>query len=88
MQVAINLIDDGLDPQQALDHPRFCVGGDRVFLEEGLPASGLAALGHDVAPVTSYGRSLFGRGQIIIRQPDGVLFGGSDPRADGCAIGY
>jgi GMP synthase-like glutamine amidotransferase len=35
--------------------------------------------------VQGYARSLFGRGQIIVRQPDGVLWGGSDPRADGCA---
>ena len=33
-------------------------------------------------------RALFGRGQIILRDPaTGVLCGGSDPRADGCAMG-
>jgi gamma-glutamyltranspeptidase / glutathione hydrolase len=35
------------------------------------------------------GRSLFGRGQIIFRDPyNGVLWGGSDPRADGCAMTF
>ncbi|MEW5720384.1 MAG: hypothetical protein AB1817_17300 [Chloroflexota bacterium] len=47
----------------------------------------LAQMGHDVAPVTGYARAVFGRGQIIRREPDGVLWGGSDPRADGCAVG-
>ena len=40
------------------------------------------------APVAGYARSAFGRGQIIRRDPTGVLWGGSDPRADGCAIGF
>jgi gamma-glutamyltranspeptidase/glutathione hydrolase len=88
MQVVSNLMDDGLDPQQALDQPRFCIGGGSVYLEEGLPASELAARGHEVSVVTGYNRSVFGRGQIILRQPDGVLWAGSDPRADGCAIGF
>ena len=47
----------------------------------------LAEMGHPVVPVSGQGRSLFGRGQIILRDADsGVLWGGSDPRADGCAM--
>jgi gamma-glutamyltranspeptidase/glutathione hydrolase len=88
MQVVVNLLDDGLDPQAALDQPRFCIGGSNVYVEEGLPADDLAARGHEIQLVGGYGRSLFGRGQIILRQPDGVLWAGSDPRADGCAMGY
>ena len=92
LQVVVSLVDDGLDPQSALDQPRFCItdgtsGGD-VALEAGTPlqtAAELAALGHVTHTVQGYARSLFGRGQIIVRQPDGVLWGGSDPRADGCA---
>jgi gamma-glutamyltranspeptidase/glutathione hydrolase len=38
--------------------------------------------------VSGYARGLFGRGQIILREVEsGVLWGGSDPRADGCAMG-
>jgi gamma-glutamyltranspeptidase/glutathione hydrolase len=49
---------------------------------------GLRERGHPIeADVPSYGRALFGRGQIILRDEDGVLVGGSDRRADGCAIG-
>jgi gamma-glutamyltranspeptidase/glutathione hydrolase len=96
MQVVTALADDGLDPQQALDSPRFCIEdgsvGGRVGLEEGIsPAVGaeLAAMGHSLRIVSGYERSLFGRGQIIHRDPQtGVLTGGSDPRADGCAMTY
>jgi gamma-glutamyltranspeptidase/glutathione hydrolase len=88
-------VDDGLDPQAALDRPRFCIedgsAGGRVALEQGIPVevmSALAQLGHPVQPVSGHARALFGRGQIILRQPDsGVLWAGSDPRADGCAMG-
>jgi gamma-glutamyltranspeptidase / glutathione hydrolase len=93
-QVVIALVDDGLDPQSALDLPRFCIDAESqrgpTSLEEGIPVSvmaGLADLGHQVRPVSGWGRSLFGRGQVIRRDPaSGVLCGGSDPRADGCVI--
>jgi gamma-glutamyltranspeptidase/glutathione hydrolase len=49
--------------------------------------SELAALGHAVNEVSGHERAVFGRGQIIRRDPkSGVLFAGSDPRADGCAM--
>lgn len=94
MQVVLALADDALNPQAALDRPRFCIGdgtaGGGVSLEEGIPAATMAALaemGHPVDLVTGQGRALFGRGQIILRDPEtGVLCGGSDPRADGCAM--
>ncbi len=95
VQVAVNLCLDGLDPQTALERPRFCLEPLRsdapvtVALEEGIPLpvmAELAEMGHRVRPVSGMGRSLFGRGQVILRQPSGVLCGGSDPRADGCAM--
>jgi gamma-glutamyltranspeptidase/glutathione hydrolase len=95
LQVVVALADDGLDPQAALDRPRFCIlsgeAGGRVALEEGIPVevmSQLAQMGHPVVPVSGYGRAVFGRGQIILRDTEtGVLWGGSDPRADGLAMG-
>ena len=49
----------------------------------------LKKMGHSVEEISGYGRSIFGRGQIILRdQESGVLWGGSDPRADGCAMSY
>ena len=94
MQVVVDMIIDGLDPQAALNFPRFCIqdgtAGGQVGLEDGLPAetkATLEGLDHPVFFVQGYDRALFGRGQIIRRMPDGVLWGGSDPRADGCAMG-
>jgi gamma-glutamyltranspeptidase/glutathione hydrolase len=93
VQVVVGIVDDGLDPQPVLDRPRFCVqpvDGDqsRVYLEEGLPeatVAGLRRLGHPVEPgLAGFSRALFGRGQVIRRDPGGTLSGGSDPRADGC----
>ena len=44
-------------------------------------------MGHPVYSVSGYDRALFGRGQVILRDPaTGVLTAGSDPRADGCAM--
>jgi gamma-glutamyltranspeptidase / glutathione hydrolase len=94
VQVLSALVDNGLDPQSALDLPRFCIGveeaGVGVALEEGMPAQVIADLekmGHPVYTVSGYDRSLFGRGQVILRDPEtGVLCAGSDPRGDGCAM--
>ncbi len=99
VQVAVALADDHLDPQSALDRPRLCLAADqmkdggsttRVSIEEGIPDSTLAALaemGHTPVRVSGMGRMLFGRGQVIYRDPtSGVLWGGSDPRGDGCAM--
>lgn len=96
MQVVVGMIDDGLDPQAALNRPRFCIdsasAGGKVHLERGIPRAALAELAkrrHPLQPdVSGYARALFGRGQIIRREPEGVLWGGSDPRADGCAMGF
>lgn len=94
VQVFSALVDDGLDPQAALDLPRFCIDAEesngRVAIEEGMPREtyeGLEKLGHPVYWVSGYERALFGRGQVILRDPaTGVLCAGSDPRADGCAM--
>jgi gamma-glutamyltranspeptidase/glutathione hydrolase len=93
MQVACALIDDGMDPQSALDMPRFCIepaeDGGFASLEEGIPDKTIAALtrrGHLTRKISGWERALFGRGQVIIRERDGVLSAGSDSRADGCAM--
>ena len=94
MQVVVALADDKLDPQAALDRPRFCIvggtAGGEVGIEEGISPQTLRVLkemGHPAYAVSGHDRSLFGRGQIILRDPaTGVLCAGSDPRADGCAM--
>ena len=94
LQVVVGLTDDQLDPQAALDRPRFCLTPEgvspRVALEDGIPPETLTRLsemGHPVELINGMARATFGRGQIILRDPrTGVLCAGSDPRADGCAI--
>jgi gamma-glutamyltranspeptidase/glutathione hydrolase len=87
MQLVSALVDRSLDPQEALDQPRFRVDGELVLLEEGLweEASELEGLGLEV--VREQTTSLFGGGQAILVEGD-ALVGGSDPRKDGYAAGY
>ncbi len=95
-QVVNGLIDDDLNPQDALNRPRWCLTAgtpDSVLaLEEGIPVqtmADLASYGHKVRPIRGRGRALFGAGQIIHRDAEtGVLFGGSEPRKDGQVVGY
>lgn len=83
-----NVIDAGLDVQQAIDAPRIFHFGGVLALEDGVPrasAAALAALGHDVRAA---GVPLGGGQAVMIDRDAGVLVGGSDPRKDGCALGY
>jgi len=94
MQVVASMIDDGADPQSTLDRPRFCIDNTnpagKVALEEGFSPeveAELGRMGHSLYWARGLDRSIFGRGQIIRRDAStGVLCGGSDPRADGCAM--
>jgi gamma-glutamyltranspeptidase/glutathione hydrolase len=98
VQVISAVVDDDLDPQAALDRPRFRIeeGGpeDPILLEDTLPAETAAELeqrGHPIRLVSGAARSAFGLGQIImpVADPAGrrVYWGASDPRGDGCALG-
>jgi gamma-glutamyltranspeptidase/glutathione hydrolase len=94
LQTLVNMVDYGMDPQAALDAPRFRVdekGSTRVAIETGVPVEtreALAAMGHDVRSQTLFAPG-FGGGQIIAVDPEtGVLWGGSEPRNDGCAVGF
>lgn len=136
VQVLLNMLEYKMDPQEALDAPRFSVlpppsdntvpGVDAnkrgVAIEEGISLETIMKLkemGHNIqGPVLGHNRALFGRGQIILSRPtvprsrseswsaedvngggvgggamavtEGkqVWWAGSDPRADGLAIGY
>ncbi|HEY3116371.1 MAG TPA: gamma-glutamyltransferase family protein, partial [Chloroflexota bacterium] len=89
LQVVLNTIEWGMNPQAALDAPRWMVmSGLDVLVEPSVGpeiVQGLQARGHqlhlgDPEP--------FGRGQIIWRLPSGALVAGTEPRADGAALGY
>jgi gamma-glutamyltranspeptidase/glutathione hydrolase len=87
-QVVSNIVDYGMDVQAAIDAPRAFLLGHTTAVERGLPRAsveGLRARGHEVALVSSP----WGGAQAIrIDSERGVLIGGSDPRKDGCALGY
>lgn len=85
MQVVMNTVDFGLNPQAALDAPRWqWKEGLTVTVEHAVPEHvvlELARRGHDVRWAVGSGE--FGRGQIIWRLENGVLVGGTEPRTDG-----
>jgi len=90
MQFLTRYFDYGLDIQEAQDTPRFFAEPfeGRVDVEEGVGQEiydGLAAMGHRVARPA---KPLGGSQAIWIDWDEGVLTGGSDPRKDGCAMGY
>jgi gamma-glutamyltranspeptidase/glutathione hydrolase len=95
-QIISAMVDDDLNPQEALDRPRFCLlGGEATSvlgLEDGIPVktmARLAELGHTIRPVAGAGRTCFGSGQIIRRDPKtGGVYGGSDPRKDGLVAAF
>jgi len=85
IQIIMNMIDFGLNPQAALDAPRWqWTGENTVLVEPNYPnhiAQALIRKGHNI--IISPDDLSFGRGQIICRDPDsGVLSGGTEPRAD------
>ena len=88
VQIMLNMLDYGMDVQQAIDGPRFFWEGETVEVETGTPAAtidGLRARGHDVVLC----EQPWGGAQTIrIDWDRGVLIGGSEPRKDGCALGY
>ncbi|MBY7144191.1 gamma-glutamyltransferase [Virgibacillus sp. NKC19-3] len=91
LQIVMNTIDFGLNPQATLDAPRWRWDKDKtVELEHRFPhhiAQELADKGHDIKiQLDSTG---FGRGQIIWRDPDtGVLVGGTESRTDGAIASW
>ncbi|GAB5494627.1 MAG: gamma-glutamyltransferase family protein [Phototrophicaceae bacterium] len=95
-QVVNAMIDDDLNPQDALNRPRWQVNsGDadgEILIEEGYSVqvmAELARLGHQIRPISGRARGNFGRGHIILRDNEtGVLFGGAEPRSDGQVAGY
>jgi len=91
VQVILNMANYGLNPQAALDAPRWqWVSDNLVAVENSLPvhlARSLADRGH----VINYSHELsgFGRGQIIWRDPETcVLCGATEPRADGTVAAW
>src|SRR3954469_11147445 len=86
--VVTNILDYGCDVQEAIDMPRGLHYEGKYQLEDSVPAAiveGLKKLGHETTTVVS---PLGGAQAIWIDWDKGTLTGGSDPRKDGCALGY
>jgi gamma-glutamyltranspeptidase/glutathione hydrolase len=87
-QIVVNLVDFGMDIQQAGDAARVRHMSQSLAVESGIAAEvrkALEAKGHTI----SDGRGSMGGYQAVMIDPKtGVLMGGSDPRKDGLAIGW
>ncbi len=85
VQVVMNMIDFHMNPQEALDAPRWqWVKDNNIEIEPSVPmyiAEDLTRRGHEVKIQSNLNE--FGRGQMIIRTDEGTLCGAAEPRTDG-----
>ena len=88
VQIVVNIVDFGMNVQDAGDAARVRHGGEGLAAESGIAEAVRAALikrGHEIRD----GRGAMGGYQAVFIDPKtGVLMGGSDPRKDGLAIGW
>lgn len=88
-QLVVNTVDYRMNPQAALDAPRWRVERDLVHVELNTPRhviEGLVARGHTVRVEPDPGS--FGRGQAIWRLPNGAYIAGTEARCDGSVVGW
>lgn len=98
-QVLANLLHSGMDLQSAIEAPRWrsfpgadagTLGGPfELRVEEGFPPESLAELerrGHAIRPMGALEGG--GAQAVLVDRRKGIYVGGSDPRVDGCAIGF
>ena len=88
MRMVSNIVDYGMTPQESMDTPRSFFEAGELRLEDGYSEqvrADLTALGHNVKVLD---KPLGGAQAIWIDEENDVLHGASDPRKDGCAIGY
>ena len=89
LQVVSAMVDYGLNPQSALDAPRWRLMPGGAVLEPGVGAEvvdGLRRRGHRITVAPD--RLDFGRGQIVRRLDSGVYAGGTEPRTDGVVAAW
>ena len=90
VQVMMNLLDFHLNPQEALDAPRWqWIREKKIQLEPEFPretAEQLKKMGHEIEYASD--RILFGRGEMILKLENGVYCGASEPRAAGSTAAW
>ena len=91
-QMLMHVLDFGMSVQQAIEAPRFrCTTGRTVQMEERFPRhvrNALESVGHEVAVLDAWSRTVGGAQGIIADQEHGTFQGGADPRRDGYALGW
>ena len=91
-QMLMNVLDYGMNVQQAIEAPRFKYTlGTHVAMEERFPWHVRRALelrGHEVDVVEAFSRLVGGAQGIQVDQEQGTFQGGADPRRDGVAVGF
>ncbi len=91
-QMLMNVLDHGLDVQQAVEAPRFrYTTGRRVQMEERYPAGvreALAAKGHEIELIEPWSVLVGGAQAVHFDERQGAFHGGADPRRDGAAVGW
>lgn len=96
LQLITDLLLHGMEPQEAIDAPRWLASGDaesgsEIVVEAGFPegaVQGLAARGHRMTVVDGWNTGMGHAQMILVDQRSGTLRGAADPRADGAALGY
>ena len=90
-QMLLNVLEFGMNVQQAIDAPRFrYFSGTHVAMEERFPVevrSALAGFGHQVELLNAWNPTVGGAQAIAVDAEHGVFQGGADPRRDGYAFG-
>jgi gamma-glutamyltranspeptidase/glutathione hydrolase len=85
VQVVVNLLDHEMHPQAALDAPRYRLEQDGSVSVEPPLAGLVEGFSRPCRVVDDEG--MYGNGHVILRDADGLLWGGSEPRRDGLALG-
>jgi len=92
LQVIMNTVDFHMNPQSALDAPRFCwKEGKKIDIENSITPevfNELCKRNHQLTLIDPGVVNPFGRGQIIWKTAANTLCGGTEPRGDGCMYGY
>jgi gamma-glutamyltranspeptidase/glutathione hydrolase len=94
MQLVANMVDFGMEPQAAIEAPRWLFPADPdggLLMEKSFPGGTvqqMAARGHRPTLIDAWNTSAGHAQAIMLNHESGVLMGGADPRADGSAAGF
>ncbi len=95
--IATRVVDFGMSPQDALNAPRFLwghalgFGSNALSIEGRIPvavADQLRRLGHTLEIEDDFTDTMVQAGAILIDPATSVMYGATDPRSDGLAVGY